>query len=149
MLKHIASWAFVAALAACAPEVQAPASGSSDAPKLEPLSRQDFENELKPGAGCTLRVDGEDLIVAVVGDAVARIDGRVVHLQGGGSDLKNLVLGGRYSGGGMFIDLGAVRGRSEPAVRVGDGLLSRRVEVRLDRGEERWSRFEGDWICGA
>ena len=151
MTKRAAASLLIVLLAACAPapHVSAPSLAVAQMPRLEPLSRQDYEGELEPGAGCTLRVDSQDLIVAVVGDAVARIDGRVVHLTGGGSNWNNLVHGGRYSGGDMFIDVGTVRGPAEPAVRVGDELFSRRVEVRLDRGEERWSRFEGDWICGA
>jgi hypothetical protein len=118
------------------------ATGSANRPVLQPLARQDYENELASGAGCTLRKRGRDLIVAVVGDAVAKVDGRVVHLSGGGSNFNNLVQGGRYSDGGLFIDLGLMM-RPIPGV-----TSSTRAEVRIERGEE-WSRFEAEWICGS
>ncbi len=119
-----------------------PATGSANRPALQPLARGDYENELASGAGCTLRKDGEDLIAAVVGDAVAKVDGRVIHLRGGGSNYNNLAQGGRYSGGDLFVDLGLLM-RPMPGMTP-----STRAEVRLERGEE-YSRFEAEWICGS
>lgn len=127
-------------------EVPAERPDEAAPPVLSELTRADFEPRLEPGFGCTLVRDGADLIVAVSGDAVARIDGAVVDLDGAPADLNAMTAGGRYAGAGTTIDITLA-----PDLGGGDVLdevTARPVRVVVTQGS-RTERFDAEWACGS
>lgn len=133
------------AAAPLAPDA-APPPSTAAGPLLSTVSRAEFEPRLDPGAGCTLARDGDDLIVAVIGDGVAKVDGRVVDLTGVPTDYNALAAGGRFSGGGATIQVTLA-----PDLGEGDSVgetstKPARVKV-ISAG--RTDRFEAAWTCGS
>ncbi|WP_125255255.1 hypothetical protein [Brevundimonas fluminis] len=124
-----------------APSPPAPAS-----PILQPLFRADWEDRLEPGAGCNLSRDGQNLVVIVLGDGVARIDGAVVDLTGVPTDFDAMTRPGRYSGGGAVVVLTPDPERGEGEAL--DETFTRPVRVEATSGGRR-ERFDASWTCGA
>jgi hypothetical protein len=113
---------------------------------LQPVVRADWEDRLEPGAGCNLSRAGADYLIVVVGDGVARVDGRVVDLSGVPETFDALTGPGRYVGGDTVIVLA-------PAPELGEGdavdeTFTRPVRVEVISGGRR-ERFDASWTCGA
>lgn len=135
-----------------APEPPQPPAGPPAPPAaptiLSGLSRADFENRLQNGAGCALSRGGADLVVAVIGDAVAKVDGRVVDLTGAPlAEISDMARGGRFEGGGAVIRIEAAPERGAPVAEP-EGSLRRPVRATVTSGGRR-EVFNADWTCGS
>jgi len=134
------------------PEPPQPPGGPTAPPAaptiLSGLSRADFENRLESGAGCTLSRGDEDLVVAVIGDAVARVDGRVVDLTGAPlAEISDMAAGGRFEGAGAVIQVDVAPDLGAP-VAGPEGSLSRPVRATVARDGRR-EVFDAVWTCGS
>lgn len=135
-----------------APEPPQPPGGPPTPPAaptlLSGLSRAEFENRLQNGAGCTLSRGGADLVVAVIGDAVAKVNGEVVDLTGAPpAEISDMARGGRFEGGGAVIRVDAAPDRGEP-VAGPEGSLSRPVRATVTSGGRR-EVFDAVWTCAS
>ncbi|HYC75858.1 hypothetical protein [Brevundimonas sp.] len=135
-----------------APEPPQPPGGPPAPPAaptiLSGLSRADFENRLENGAGCTLSRGEADLVVAVIGDAVAKVDGRVVDLTGAPLvEISDMARGGRFEGGGAVIQVDAAPDLGD-RVAEPEGALRRPVRATVTSGGRR-EVFTADWTCGS
>ncbi len=115
---------------------------------LSGLSRADFENRLQNGAGCTLSRGEADLVMAVIGDAVAKVNGEVVDLTGAPpTEISDMARGGRFEGGGAVIQVDAAPDRGDP-VAGPEGSLSRPVRATVTAGGRR-EVFDAVWTCAS
>jgi hypothetical protein len=133
----------------CAAQPQPAAGGMPviDPPALplEGLTRAEAERELASGAGCTLSDNGHDVMIAVLGDAIVKVGGRIVHLKPAATSWNALAEGGRFSGGGIEVDVdaGAIVGRE-------DEVVVRDASVGVTRGGAGEAVSHGPrWSCGA
>ncbi|MDQ3125101.1 MAG: hypothetical protein M3Q74_05785 [Pseudomonadota bacterium] len=113
---------------------------------LSAMSRADFEDRLESGFGCNLSRNGGNLLIAVSGDAVAKVDGTVVDLTGAPATLDAMARGGRYSGGGATIQIVLA-----PDLGEGDAVdetFARPVRVTATSAG-RSEVFEAVWNCGS
>jgi len=112
-------------------------------PDLEAIGREEIERELAPGAGCDLSQDGRYLLVAVTGDAIAKVRGRIVHLRADGPVGPT---GGFFRGPGITISVGR---KTDTGRRI-DEVTSWPAEVAIlaENIRER-NRLEAVWSCGA
>ncbi|HYC96993.1 hypothetical protein [Brevundimonas sp.] len=125
-----------------------PAAPAAAPTILSGLSRADFENRLRNGAGCSLSRGGAELVVAVIGDAVARVDGEVVDLTGAPlREISDMARGGRFEGGGAVIRIDAAPDLGE-AVAGPESSLSRPVRVTATSGG-RHETFDAVWTCAS
>lgn len=115
-------------------------------PVLAALSRAEFEGELESGAGCSLLSGEDELIVAVSGDAVAKIDGEIVHLSGVPTGFNALTAGGRYQAGDVAIAIKPARDLGEGD--AAEGVYTKPVRVTVSRGD-RTDRSEAAWACAS
>ncbi|MDP8994455.1 MAG: hypothetical protein M3N07_05660, partial [Pseudomonadota bacterium] len=75
-------------------------------PVLQPLTAADLQRELRPGGGCHFSAGGQLLFVAVAGDAVARVNGRIVHFAPAGPVGPS---GGFFTSGPYSVSAGRTR----------------------------------------
>jgi len=116
------------------------------APALKRVSRFDVERELSPGAGCELIHDGAAMLVAVVGDAIARPADKLVHLRRSGTDLGSLARGGRFEAGDLSITI-TIDPAARPSKPVGE-TQGRPAQVTVTQGSASVD-FDARWTCGA
>lgn len=135
------------------PPVPPQPPGGPPAPTAAPtilsgLSRADFDSRLQNGAGCTLSRGGAGLVVAVIGDAVARVDGEVVDLRGAPPrEISDMARGGRFEGGGAVIQIDAAPDLGGN-VAGPEGSLSRPVRATVTSGGRR-ETFDAVWTCAS
>lgn len=130
-------------------DLPAPPSPPRPAPNpadpLQPLVHADWEGELAPGAGCDLRYGGKTILVAVVGDALTKVGGRLIHATGVPAGYNELYAGGHFSlGPELALSITPHRGEG---VRL-DETVARHADVELTRGRTT-HEFTGAWTCGA
>ena len=132
--------------AAAAPASIEKAAAPDPAPTLERVTRFDIERELSPGAGCELARDGSPLLVAVVGDAIAKPADKLVRLRRSGTDLGSLALGGRFEAGDLSITvtIDPAGAPAEPVSETG----GRPAQVTVTKGAAS-EDFDGLWTCAA
>lgn len=114
---------------------------------LQPISRAEFESRLSPGAGCHVQQLDDLMLVAVVGDAVAKIDGDLVDLTGAGADYDALVASRRFEGGGYAIEI-------IPDTTIGEGdsaggVSTKPVIVTLARDGVMPPSISAAWVCAS
>ena len=114
-------------------------------PGLVPLGEAEVAAALGSGASCALMDGKRMLMVATVGAAVINDRGTIVRLAPQAKDWEALAEGGRFTGGGITIEVdpGAVVGR-------GVDLVERDSSVSLMRGRRGFSVSHGPvWACGS
>ncbi|HEY0627158.1 MAG TPA: hypothetical protein VGD10_10555 [Allosphingosinicella sp.] len=127
---------------------QPPAAGKSadasggEAAALGALSRADIESELESGAGCSLRADRDELLVAVQGDAIARPANKLIHLAFKGNELYE---GGTFSREDFSIE---VRPLESHGTKTGDEEMTRDAAVTI-REPGKVREMQARWSCGA
>ena len=109
---------------------------------LQPVTFEDADRELASGAGCDL-IRGEDyLLVAVEGDAIVQVDGRIVHVTGDGLNES----GGFFRSPQVTVSIGRT---SDKAVIEGE-TARWPAEVSVRRvGDDKPVKVEAYWRCGA
>lgn len=136
-------------LAACAQTaggIGDPGAGQPTAvAKLGVISRADIERELQPGAGCALHTDAGQVLVAVIGDAIARPANALVHLKHDGTSFNQLFEGGRFSKEDFSI---AIMPTESHATNTGEEETTRRVSVTVSDGGTS-EQLSGRWVCGS
>lgn len=124
-----------------------PAAPTPPAPMLSPLTRADWESRLEPGFGCSLERGGDVLLIAVSGDAVARINGSPPRdLTGAPTDLNALSRGGRYDAGFATIDIALAPDLGEST--AAEEVMNQPARVTVTSGTRR-EQFEAVWACGS
>ena len=115
-------------------------------PVLQPLAPGDVQRELRGAAGCDFSAGGHLLLAAVPGDAVAKVNGRIVHFTAEGPAPVG-PSGGFFTGGSFTISVG--RTADDPTAVEQATSWPGRIAV-TDRAREGAHReFEGVWRCGA
>ena len=119
----------------------APAGGG-----LMPLDRAAIGRELEPGAGCSLDGSGTagPLLVAVAGDAIVNLGGRIVHLKPAARDLAELFRGGRFVGPSLTVEV-----EREGEVERVDEVTTWQATLRVQGPEIGFTSFHHRWTCGA
>lgn len=117
---------------------------AASVPVLAPVADTEAARELAAGPRCSLRAGEGATLVAVGGDAVARIDGILVHLRGAPLRWEELTGGGRFTSRDTVIDVALNRELGEGDA-VG-GTYTKPVLVTVSRGG-RTARFDAAWVC--
>ena len=114
-------------------------------PALLEVRREDLERELRARAGCDFSEGGRLLFAAVSGDAIARVNGRLLHFAATGPAGPT---GGFFTSGSFSISIGRL---TETGVTVEETTTWPAHLVLTDRGREqdRELRLQGAWRCGA
>jgi membrane-associated protease RseP (regulator of RpoE activity) len=111
-----------------------------------PIDRAAIERELEPGAGCSLDdgIPAGPLLVAVAGDAIVKINGRIVHVKPAANDLAELFKGGRFVAPGVTIEV-----QREGKVERVDEVTTWQATLHIRGGETGFTSFHHRWSCGA
>ena len=127
------------------PDPPPPPPPPAPLPGLMPLDEAEVRAELGSGASCALSDGGRLLMVAMLGDAVVRHRGRIVHLKPEAKNWNALAEGGRFAAGELAveIDAGAEVARQEE-------VIERDASVSVIRAGRGFSVSHGPrWACGS
>ena len=119
-------------------------SPAATAPRLGALSLNDLDGELGTGPRCALRQDNRVLLGAKRGDAVAIIDGNLVHLENAPIYTEGLHSGGNYRSGSTTIAVTLSPSRGEGSTngrtfeKPADATITRGTAIR---------RLQAGWTC--
>ena len=114
------------------------------APQLEPMGSDEIEAAGVMGAGCDFSVGEQVLLVADAdGEAVARVNGRIVRLFHQG-DLGPT--GGFFASRELRVSVGRIEGQ-EQRIAQGASWPARIAVTTRTAGQP--SRVEGLWSCGS
>lgn len=109
---------------------------------LQPLTFDEADRELAAGAGCDLILGDRLLLVAVEGDAIAKVGGRIVHLTTDSLTPS----GGFFKSDAVTISIGITSDRA-----VVEGETARwPADVAIRKtGAEKPTQVKASWRCGA
>jgi hypothetical protein len=111
--------------------------------RLQPITREDIEQEGLLGAGCDFSANGSLLLVATADGALVRFGRDLVHLVGAGPVGPT---------GGFFEDrqVSVSVGRLSQTGSVAEETASRPARaIVTNRRTEVVNEIEGVWTCGA
>lgn len=117
---------------------------AATAPRLGTLSLEELEGELGTGPRCALLQDNRVLLGAKRGDAVANIDGDLVHLRNAPIYAEGLYAGGTYHSGSttITVTLSPSRGEGDTNGRT----LNKPADATITRGNTS-RRLRAVWTC--